>query len=246
MFHWSTARRGLSEPVGEGWSYLQGLKQARCSYWACVCPLASPYPPALTCLKNLLPESSVPLAYICCVKQYWAEVTFLGWRQSFVGTEGSSRGGPPTRISSVLPSDASPSSSAYCPFQVEILRTTMAPSVLKEKEKSNPGSLGLSICIWNHKALGKGCSFLSTICKFSLPLYSCAFVKTKNSLKRKILSSFFIAQYMINWRQIKNTEKQNKMFESLQFPSHFHSSIYMDFYVTKKKKKRNNSGHDVW
>lgn len=27
------------------------------------------------------------------------------------------------------------------------------------------------------------------------------------------------------------------MFESLQFPSHFHSSIYMDFYVTKKKKE---------
>lgn len=131
-------KRRLSEPGGEERSCLQGLKQACCLYPAFICELASPSPPAVTCLnKYPLPGSSVSLEYEYCVKLLCCsdfprlEADFLVW-----GTEGSSYGWPPLSVSSVPPGKTTLSPLACRPFPKGILRTPMAPSVLKGKARA--------------------------------------------------------------------------------------------------------------
>lgn len=115
---------------------------------------------------------------------------------------------------------------------MEILKTTIAPSVPKEKEEQIL-KLELDRLSLKTQSLRKRLPPFSTY-KFLQPISSLYLWKQKKSLKNPHF--LFITRYRFIEVKWEIQESKKKMFESLQ--SHqplCHSSIYIDFLFSKKK-----------
>lgn len=197
LFHWALPGVGCQpwevkhEDVCKTWS--KHVAASKSSYVR----LASPYPLAPSCL-NPLPESFVPLEYtLCYTVLCWSDFPGLETDLLLLGPKAVPVDTQPCPSAQRHPVMWVPAALTTVCFSGGILRTAMAPSVLKEKERTTHKAGAWSFASENTKLRKRLSSFSVPVNSYNRwPFYSsCPFVKTRKSWNKMLI--FFIAQYIV-------------------------------------------------
>lgn len=238
----STARSWLSAVGGEAWRCLQDLKQARCSKQVFICQAG------ITISSS--PELSKSLAWkfcpfgihtLCYTVLCWSDFPGLETDLLLLGPKAVPVDTQPCPSAQRHPVMWVPAALTTVCFSGGILRTAMAPSVLKEKERTTHKAGAWSFASENTKLRKRLSSFSVPVNSYNRwPfLFFLSLCKNKKVLKQN--AHFLYCSIHCHWSKLKKQEKCLNHYNPTSPLSFFNLHRFCIF-----PTKWNNSWHDIW